>query len=78
MDEQENPHSEILQPDPLTIGELISLAEAAKLSGFSHSLLKQMAEQGRLPAKKIARNWLTTLASVEEYKKTRSYVRKKE
>jgi hypothetical protein len=59
--------------DSLTVGELISLAEAAELSGFSHSHLKEIAQSGRLRAKKIARNWLTTMAAVEEYKKNRSF-----
>ncbi len=57
--------------DPLTIGELISLGEAAKLSGFSHVYLKDIAQSGRLRAKKIGRFWVTTLAAVEEYKETR-------
>jgi hypothetical protein len=59
-------------PDPLTTGELISLAEAAKLSGFSHDNLKRVAQSGKLPARKIGRNWVTTLAAVEEYRKNRS------
>jgi hypothetical protein len=78
MDEQENPHSEILQADPLTIGELISLAEAAQLSGFSHDYLRDIAVSGRLRAKKIARNWVTTLAAVEEYKRTRKFIAKED
>lgn len=57
--------------DPLTIGELISLAEAAQFSGITQSYLKQIAERGRLRAKKIGRNWVTTQAAVEEYKKSR-------
>ncbi|HEX2911029.1 MAG TPA: hypothetical protein VH186_09495 [Chloroflexia bacterium] len=60
--------------DPLTIGELISLAEAAKKSGFSHFYLRDIAQSGRLRAKKIARNWVTTMAAVEEYKNTRKYI----
>jgi len=63
--------------DPLTDGELIGLAEAAKLSGFSHGFLKIMAREGRLPAKKVGRDWLTTMAAVEVYKQNRAYVRKK-
>ena len=70
----ENEHTSPI--DPLTIGELISLTEAAKRSGFSHSLFKQMAQNGRLPARKIGRNWATTMESVEVYKRNRSYIRK--
>lgn len=57
--------------DPLTIGGLLSLAEAAELSGLSQDYLKQIAQKGRLRAKKIGRNWATTLEAIEEYKKTR-------
>jgi hypothetical protein len=60
--------------DPLTIGELISLADAAEKSGFSEGYLRQIAISGRLRAKKIARNWLTTIAAVEEYSRTRKFI----
>ena len=59
--------------DPLTIGELVSLAEAAEVSGFSHDNLKRVAQSGKLRAKKIGRNWITTLAAVEEYRENRSF-----
>jgi hypothetical protein len=59
--------------DPLTIGELISLPEAAEKSGFSHELLKKTAKSGRLHAKKIGRDWVTTMAAIEEYKNSRSF-----
>lgn len=62
--------------DPLTIGELISLAEAAKLSGFTQDYLKKAAQRGRLKAKKIGRNWVTTAAAVEQYKNSRSHILK--
>jgi hypothetical protein len=57
--------------DPLTVGELISLAEAAELSGFSHSYLKDIAGN-RLPAKRLGRYWYTTMAAVEYYKENRN------
>ena len=57
--------------DPLTIGELISLSEAAELSGFNSDFLRQMINKGRLKARRTGGIWLTTLASVEAYKKTR-------
>lgn len=60
--------------DPLTVGELISLAEAAEKSGFSEGYLRQIAISGRLKAKKIARNWVTTMAAVEEYSRTRKFI----
>lgn len=47
--------------------ELISLNEAAKLSGLSHDHLRRLAGQGELWAKKVGRNWVTTEAAVREY-----------
>lgn len=51
--------------------ELISLAEAARRYGFSQRYLSNLARRGRLKAIKIARNWLTTPADVEEYIRSR-------
>jgi excisionase family DNA binding protein len=59
--------------DPLTIGGLISLAEAAENSGLSHDYLKKIARSGRLRAKKIGGTWLTTKLAIEEYKNSRSF-----
>ena len=68
--ETEQPNS---SPDPLAIGELISLAEAAELSGFDQKYLRNIADKGRLKAKKIGRNWITTIAAIEEYKASRNF-----
>ena len=51
--------------------ELISLAEAAKRYGFSTSYLRRLARKGRLNAKKVGRDWVTTPAEVEEYIRSR-------
>ena len=51
--------------------ELISLAEAARRYGFSQEYLSRLARRGRLKAVKIARNWLTTPANVEEFIRSR-------
>jgi len=51
--------------------ELISLAEAARRYGFSHDYLRRLAIKGKLKAVKIARNWLTTPANVEEFIRSR-------
>jgi hypothetical protein len=59
--------------DFLPIGELISLAEAAEKSGFSIELLRAVAKKGRLKAKKVGRNWFTTMEAVAEYKDSRSF-----
>ena len=57
--------------DPLTIGELITLPEAAELSGLSQALLRDIAQNGRLRAKKYGPVWLTTMAAIQVYKKSR-------
>ena len=50
---------------------LISLAEASEIYGFSHAYLRRLAIKGKLKAVKIARNWLTTPADVEEFIRSR-------
>ena len=47
--------------------ELISLAEAAKISGLSHGHLRLLSKQGKIWAVKIGRDWLTTEASIRAY-----------
>ncbi len=49
--------------------QLISLQEAAVLAGLSDSHLRRLAEKGRLKARKIGRNWVTTAVAVEQYLK---------
>jgi hypothetical protein len=68
MPDENDPTSPI---DPLAIGELITLDKAAESSGFSHASLRKYAGQGKLKAKKMGRDWFTTLAAVEDYKKNR-------
>ena len=46
---------------------LISLKDAAGLSGFSHSHLQLLARTGRLAAKRMGRDWFTTAAAVAAY-----------
>ena len=50
---------------------LISMAEAAKLYGFTPDYLRQLARRGRLKAQKIDKFWLTTPAHVEEFIRSR-------
>ena len=57
--------------DPLTIGELISLQEAAEYAGLSRDTLHNYARLGRLKAKKIGWQWLTTQAAVDVYLQSR-------
>jgi excisionase family DNA binding protein len=47
--------------------ELISLAEAAAISGLSPTHLNHLARRGFLRAWKIGRNWVTTREAVAEY-----------
>jgi len=47
--------------------ELISLSEAAAISGLSLKHLGLLARRGSLRARKIGRNWVTTREAVAEY-----------
>ena len=47
--------------------ELISLSEAAAISGLSLKHLGLLARDGKLRARKIGRNWVTTRKAVKEY-----------
>jgi excisionase family DNA binding protein len=58
--------------DPLTVGELISLAEAAKYAGLTRDTLKDYIRRGRLRAKKIGVFWVTTRTAIDEYLASRS------
>jgi excisionase family DNA binding protein len=58
--------------DPLTVGELITLAEAAEYAGLTSNSLKDYVRRGRLKAKKIGKFWVTTRAAVDEYLTSRN------
>ena len=51
----------------LNLDELISLREAAKLSGLSHDHLRRLAGRGDLKARKIGRDWVTTERALRDY-----------
>jgi excisionase family DNA binding protein len=53
--------------DQPRLEELISLEEAAKLSGLTADHLRRLVRQGDLWGKKIGRNWVTTEQAVKEY-----------
>jgi len=53
----------------LRVPKLISLAEAARLSGLSRSHLRKLVSEGTIPGEKIGRDWLTTAEAVQEYLK---------
>ena len=50
-----------------SLDDLISLSEAAEISGLSHDHLRRLAGQGELWAKKIGRYWVTTEKADREY-----------
>ena len=58
--------------DPLTVGELITLAEAAEYAGLEKLSLYNYIKRGRLKAKKYGPIWLTTRAAIDEYLASRS------
>ena len=58
--------------DPPTVGELIPLAEAAEYAGLSHQTLRNYISLGRLKAKKLGSQWITTRAAIDEYLASRS------
>ena len=53
--------------DQPRVGELISLRQAAKLSGLSHSHLSLQIRKGEIWGKKIGSYWVTTAKAVREY-----------
>jgi excisionase family DNA binding protein len=66
------PDSPDNQPDPLAVGELITLAEAAQYAGLTKRSLNDYIKRGRLKAKRVGLFWLTTRAAVDEYLTSRS------
>ncbi len=54
-------------PDPLTVGELITLIDAAEYAGLAHETLLNYVRRGRMRARKFGRIWVTTRAAVDEY-----------
>jgi len=55
----------------LESSNFISLAQASDLASLSQDHLRRLAEQGKLGARKIGRNWVTTEEAVLEYMRTR-------
>lgn len=47
--------------------ELITLSQAADVYGYSGDYLRRLAEKGRLKAKKLGHQWLTTADDVETF-----------
>jgi excisionase family DNA binding protein len=58
--------------DPLTVGELITLQDAAEYAGLEKTSLYNYIKRGRLKAKRYGPIWLTTRAAIDEYLASRS------
>ncbi len=50
-----------------SLDDLISLAEAAELSGLSPTQWRYLVTRGEVWGKKLGRNWFTTAQAVKEY-----------
>jgi excisionase family DNA binding protein len=61
------------ETDPLSIGELISLQQAAEYAGMSKGSLYNYAMRGRLKAKRVGAQWVTTRAAVDAYLQSRNF-----
>ena len=61
------PVSSVDHPDPLTVGELISLREAAEYAGLTKETLRNYVRRGRLRSRKLGSQWVTTRVAVDEY-----------
>ena len=48
--------------------ELITVAEAARRSGYSVRHLQSLLKRGVIPGRKLARDWLLTWEAVAAYK----------
>jgi len=53
--------------DQPNLKELITLVEAARLSGFTGRHLWKLASENQIWAVKLGRNWFTTAQAVKEY-----------
>jgi excisionase family DNA binding protein len=53
--------------DQPSLDELISLRDAAELSGLSSGHLRLLVRRGEIWGVKLGRNWVTTAKALEEY-----------
>jgi len=60
-----------MTPDPLAIGELITLQEAAAYAGLTHDTLLNYVRRGRMRARKMGWMGVTTRAAVDAYLQSR-------
>lgn len=69
MSEGENEEQQAT--DPLDIGELLTLQEAAEYAGLSKESIHSYVKRGRLKARKRGWMWFTTKAAIDEYMASR-------
>ena len=65
-EEQQEQDSDNLEYEP-RLDELMSLSEAAKQTEISASHLRLLIRRGEVWGRKMGRNWVTTIAAVEQY-----------
>jgi excisionase family DNA binding protein len=63
----EKPDTVQPEQDPLTVGELITLHEAAEYVGLTKETLRNYVRRGRLRARKLGSQWVTTRAAADLY-----------
>jgi excisionase family DNA binding protein len=61
---EEQPNKKDVQP---SLSDLITLQEAAELSGLSYSHLRLLARKGTIWATRLGHEWLTTQQAIEDY-----------
>jgi hypothetical protein len=54
--------------------DLIPLADASAIYGFSHAYLANLARNGRLKAQKLGSIWVTTPVDIEAYIRSRKRI----
>jgi len=50
-----------------SLDDLITLSQAAQLSGFTERHVRHLAVTGEIWAKKLGRNWFTTTQAIQDY-----------
>ena len=50
-----------------SLDDLITLGQAAHLSGFTERHVRHLAVTGEIWAKKLGRNWFTTTRAIQDY-----------
>ena len=56
-----------MSADQPALDDLISLSEAAEISGLSHSHLRLLVRRGDIWGKRMGRDWFTSEKAVKEY-----------